>query len=84
MAVQRRLWRFMIEVGSCWKLEIWGFDFSTKQIKVERVEIVKVIEVCAGDVIVSDISGKNPGTSMERRMLLKHYTEVTPLEMELL
>lgn len=75
----------MIEVGSCWKLEIWGFDyFSTKQRKIERVEIVKVIEVCAGDVIVSDISGKKPGTSMERRMLLKHYKQLSPLEVELL
>ena len=74
----------MIEVGSCWKLEIWGFDFLTKQRKIERVEVVKVIEVCAGDVIVSDISGKNPGTSMERRMLLKYYREMTPLEVELL
>lgn len=74
----------MIKVGSCWKLEIWGFDFSTKQRKIERIEVVKVLEVCAGDVIVSDISGKTPRTSMERRMLLKHYREVTPLEMELL
>lgn len=74
----------MIEIGSCWKLEIWGFDFSTKQRKIARIEIVKVIEVCAGDVIVSDISGKTVGTSMERRMLLKHYTEMTPLELELL
>ena len=74
----------MIEVGSCWKLEIWGFVLSTKQRKVERVEVVKVIDVCAGDVIVSDISEKTAGTSMERRMLLKHYTQLTPLEVELL
>ena len=74
----------MIEVGSCWKLEIWGFDFSTKQRKIERVEVVKVIEVCAGDVIVSDISGKTAGTSMERSMLLKYYTQLSPLEVELL
>ena len=74
----------MIEIGSFWKLEIWGFDFLTKQRKVEQIEVVKVIEVCAGDVIVSDISGETTGTSMERRMLLKHYTKLSPLEVELL
>jgi hypothetical protein len=74
----------MIEIGSFWKFEIWGFDFLTKQRKVEQIEVVKVIEVCAGDVIVSDISGETTGTSMERRMLLKHYTKLSPLEVELL
>lgn len=74
----------MIEVGSYWKLEIWGFYFLTKQRKIERVEVVKVIDVCAGDVIVSDISGKTTGTSMDRCMLLKHYTQLSPLEVELL
>jgi hypothetical protein len=74
----------MIEIGSFWKLEIWGFDFLTKQRKVEQIGVVKVIEVCAGDVIVSDISGETTGTSMERRMLLKHYTKLSPLEVELL
>jgi hypothetical protein len=62
----------MIEVESYWR---------------RLFVIVKVVEINAGDVIVSNISNisdKTSRTSMERRHLLEYYTKLTPLEVELL
>jgi hypothetical protein len=73
----------MIKVGSCWKTQIWTRGELSYQ-RVLTYIFVKVVDVCDGWVTVYDIFDKNNGTSMECPDLLKYYTEMTPLEVELL
>lgn len=73
----------MIEVGSCWKTQIWTRGELPYQ-RVLTYIFVKVVDVCDGYVTIYDIFDKNNGVSICLEDLLKHYTEVTPLELELL
>lgn len=68
----------MIEVGSYWKREIHSM------LGIERADVIKIVDIQSNDVIVCDAKEEHLGTSMERYMLLKYYTKLTPLEVELL